>query len=284
MSEIFNSEEMRRFEYRQFLKQDSYSFMQRAGKRVFEFISTNFKNKKSIIVLCGPGNNGGDGFIIARHLKNHGFPVKVYIYVSENHYKGDALKALKKFKGKLKKIELFKLQKNALIVDALFGIGLKRNIKGALRKVFRQINKSKNPVVSVDIPSGVCSNTGEILGNAVKADFTITFHRKKIGHVIGFGKQFCGKLKVVDIGFSQKKLKSKCWENSPDIWKKYFPWKKTFGHKYSRGRVVIYGGQREFTGATILSAHAALRTGTGSVKIYVQKILYKYILSNFHQF
>jgi len=156
-------------------------------------------------------------------------------------------------------------------VDALFGIGLKRNIKGALRKVFRQINKSKNPVVSVDIPSGVCSNTGKILGNAVKADFTITFHRKKIGHVIGFGKQFCGKLKVVDIGFSQKKLKSKCWENSPDLWKKYFPWKKTFGHKYSRGRVVVYGGQKEFTGATILTAQAALRTGTGSVKIICSK-------------
>ena len=186
MSEIFNSEEMRRFEYGQFLKKDSYSFMKKAGKRVFEFISNNFKNKKSIIVLCGPGNNGGDGFIIARHLKRHGYLVKVYIYISENHYKGDALKALKEFKGKLKKIELFKLQKNALIVDALFGIGLKRNIKGVLSKVFKKINKSKNPVVSVDIPSGVCSNTGEILGNAVKADFTITFHRKKMGHVIGF--------------------------------------------------------------------------------------------------
>jgi len=271
MSEIFNSEEMRRFEYGQFLKQDSYSFMQKAGKQVFEFINNNFKNKKSIIVLCGPGNNGGDGFIIARHLKNHGYPVKVYIYVSENHYKGDALKALKEFKGELKKIDFFKLQNNALIVDALFGIGLKRNISGILGKIFRKINKSKNPVVSVDIPSGVCSNTGEILGNAIKADFTITFHRKKIGHVIGFGKQFCGKLEVVDIGFTQKKLKSRCWENSPDLWKKCFPWKKTFGHKYSRGRVIVYGGQKEFTGATILSAQAALRTGTGSVKIVCSK-------------
>ncbi|SVC38655.1 uncharacterized protein METZ01_LOCUS291509, partial [marine metagenome] len=118
MSEIFNSEEMRRFEYGQFLKKDSYSFMQKAGKRVFEFINNNFKNKKSIIVLCGPGNNGGDGFVIARYLKNHGYPVKVYIYVNKNHYKGDALKALKEFKGELKKIDFFKLQNNALIVDA----------------------------------------------------------------------------------------------------------------------------------------------------------------------
>ena len=271
MIEILNTEEIKRIEQQQFLKKNSYSFMQKAGKRVFEFIINNFKNKKKIIVLCGPGNNGGDGFVIATQLMYHKYSVKVYICVGENHYKGDALKALKEFKGELKKIDLFKLENNALIVDALFGIGLKRNIKGTLSTVFRKINKSNNPVVSVDIPSGVCSNTGEILGNALKADFTITFHRKKIGHVIGVGKQFCGKLKVVDIGFSQKKFKSKCWENSPDLWNKYFPWKKIFGHKYSRGRVIVYGGQKEFTGATILSAQAALRTGTGSVKIVCSK-------------
>jgi len=271
MSEIFNSEEMRRFEYGQFLKKDSYSFMQKAGKRVFEFISNNFKNKKSIIVLCGPGNNGGDGFVIARHLMNHGFPVKVYIYVSENYYKGDALKALKEFKGELKKIDLFKLENNALIVDALFGIGLKRSVKGILTKIFNQINKSNNYVVSVDIPSGICSNTGEILGNAIKADVTITFHRKKVGHILGLGKKFSGKLKVMDIGFSQKKMKSRYLENLPDLWIKYFPWKKYSGHKYSRGRVVVYGGQKESIGATILSAQSALRTGTGSVKIICAK-------------
>ena len=224
MNEIFSSEEMKRFEQGQFSKRNSYTFMQKAGSRVFEFISNNFKNKQQIILLCGPGNNGGDGFVIARHLRDHGYPVEVYIFAHENNYKGDALTALQEFKGKLKQLNLFKLPKDTLIVDALFGIGLKRDIKGILSKVIRKINQSKNLVVSVDIPSGVCSNTGEILGNAIKADFTITFHRKKIGHVIGFGKQFCGELKVVDIGFSQKKLKSKRQENSPELWKKYFPW------------------------------------------------------------
>ena len=271
MIEIFDSEEMRRFEQRQFIKKNSYSYMKKAGNQVFKFIDNNFKNKKSIIVLCGPGNNGGDGFVIARHLMDHGYFVTVYTYVSENKYKGDALKALKGFKGELKTIDLFKLKKNALIVDAIFGIGLKRNIKGILSTVFRKINKGKNCVVSVDIPSGVCSNTGKILGSAIKATFTITFHRKKIGHVVGYGKHFCGRIKVVEIGFSQKKIKSRCRENSPDLWKRYFPWKKTFGHKYSRGRVIVYGGQKEFTGATILSALAALRTGTGSVKILCSK-------------
>ena len=119
--------------------------MQKAGKRIFEFINTKFKNKKTIIVLCGPGNNGGDGFVIAKHLMNWGYKVKVYIYVNENHYKGDALKAFKEFKGELKKIDLFKLQDNTLIVDALFGIGLKRNIKGILGKIFRKINETRTP-------------------------------------------------------------------------------------------------------------------------------------------
>ena len=271
MNEIFSSEEMKRFEQEQFLKRNSYSFMQKAGGQVFKFINNRFKNKRPIIVLCGPGNNGGDGFVVARRLMDHGYPVKVYIFAVADNYKGDSLTALKEYKGELKKINLFKLQKDSLIVDAIFGIGLKRNVKGILSKVFRKINQSKNPVVSVDIPSGVCSNTGEILGNAIKADFTITFHRKKIGHVFGFGKRFSGRIQVVNIGFVERKVKTRCYENSPGLWVKYFPWKKPFGHKYSRGRVVVYGGQKEFTGATILSAQAALRTGTGSVKILCSK-------------
>ena len=271
MLEIFNSTEMKRFEQSQFKKKSSYSYMQKAGYFAFKFIRKKFKKPRSVSVLCGPGNNGGDGFVIAKHLINHGYIVNVYTYFRREKYKGDALKALKEFKGKIKKISSFKLQKGTLIVDALFGIGLQRNIKGDLSKIFRKINSTKNLVVSVDIPSGICSNTGKIFGRAIKADFTIAFHRKKIGHIVGYGKNYCGEIKVVDIGFSQKKTKSIYRENSPDLWKKFFPWKKKFSHKYSRGRVIVYGGQSEFTGATILSAQAALRTGSGSVKILCSK-------------
>ena len=267
MPEILNSTEMKRFEQSQFTKKNSYSYMRKAGYSAFKFIKRKFKKTRSVSVLCGPGNNGGDGFIIARHLMDHGYFVNVYTYINKEKYRGDARKALREFKGKLKKINSFKLQKNVLIVDALFGIGLQRNIKGILSKIFRRINKAKNFVVSVDIPSGVCSNTGKIFGRAIKANFTITFHRKKLGHIVGHGKNFCGKIEVVDIGFAKKKIESLCRENSPNLWKKYFPWKKKFGHKYTRGRVIVYGGQKEFTGATILSAQAALRTGCGSVKI-----------------
>ena len=129
--------------------------MEKAGYQVFKFIKDNFNKRQSIIVLCGPGNNGGDGFVIAKHLMARGHSIKVYTFVDKNSYKGDALKALKDFKGITKKISFFKIEKNTLIIDSLFGIGLTRNIKGKLEKIFKLINKSNNPVVSVDIPSGM---------------------------------------------------------------------------------------------------------------------------------
>tara|TARA_Y100000590_G_scaffold443445_1_gene572912 strand:+ start:450 stop:1946 length:1497 start_codon:yes stop_codon:yes gene_type:complete len=270
-SEIFLSEEMKKFEKLNFLKKNSYFFMKKAGYKVFKFIRDNFKKEQSIIVLCGPGNNGGDGFIIAKHLINNGYKIRVYTYDAPDNYKGDARKAYKDFKGTTEKINFFKLEKNCLIVDALFGIGLRRKIQGKLGKIFKLINKSNNPVISVDIPSGISSNNGEILGAAIEADFTVTFHRKKIGHILGYGKKYSGKLEVADIGFKNRKMKTNYLENFPKHWIKYFPWKTASSHKYSRGRVVVYGGKKEFTGATILSAQAALKTGSGSVKILCSK-------------
>ena len=138
-SEIFLSEEMRRFEKSNFLRKSSYEFMKRAGYEVFKFIRDNFKKKKSIIILCGPGNNGGDGFIIAKHLLNNRHNIQIYTYSETDKYTGDALKAFKNFTGKTKKIKFFKIKKDTLIVDALFGIGLKRNIRGKLKKIFSTV-------------------------------------------------------------------------------------------------------------------------------------------------
>ena len=270
-SAIFLSKEIRRFEKLNFLKKNSYSFMEKAGYEVFKFIRDNFKKRQSIIVLCGPGNNGGDGFVAAKHLIDKGYKTTVYTFADSNSYKGDALKALKDFRGDTKKLSFFKLEKKSLIVDAVFGIGLKRKNKGKLKKIFKLINKNNNTVVSVDIPSGIASDSGQILGGAIKADFTIIFHSKKVGHILSHGKEFSGKIKVADIGFRKVKMKTRYLENSPHLWIKYFPWKKSSGHKYSRGRVIIHGSQKEFTGATILSAQAALRTGSGSVKIICSK-------------
>ena len=270
-SAIFLSKEMRKLEKLNFIKNESYEFMEIAGYKVFKFIRDNYNKKQSIIVLCGPGNNGGDGLVIARHLMNGGYKTKVYTFANKNNYTGDALRALKNFKGATKEMSFFKLRKGALVVDALFGIGLKRKIQARLKEIFKLINKSNNPVVSVDIPSGISSDDGRILGSAIKANFTVTFHGKKMGHVLDYGKEFSGKIKVVDIGFSNKKKKPRSLKTSPHLWIKYFPWKKISGHKYSRGRVIVYGGMKEFTGATMLSAQAALRTGTGSAKIICSK-------------
>ena len=180
-SDVISSDEMRRFERDQFQKKESYFFMKNAGKQSFKFITRILKKKQSIIVLCGPGNNGGDGFVIAKHLKNTGYLTEVYILSNKRKYKGDALRALNDYKGKIRTISSLKIIKNALIVDALFGIGLRRDIKGKLIKIFNQIKKSNNMVVSIDIPSGISSDTGKIMGSAIKAHYTVTFHKKKTG-------------------------------------------------------------------------------------------------------
>ena len=122
LKEIVSSDEMMRFERIQFFKNKSYSYMKTAGKLVFQFIYKHFDNKQPIIVLCGPGNNGGDGFVIAKHLYEEGYQVEVYILTSKNNYTGDALKALTEFGKELKQISLFKLKKTALIVDAISSV------------------------------------------------------------------------------------------------------------------------------------------------------------------
>ena len=133
-SEIFLSKDMKKFEKSNFQKKSSYSFMKKAGYEAFKLIKDKLKKKQSSIVLCGPGNNGGDGFVIAKHLINNGHKTLVYTFADTKGYKGDALKSLKDFEGLTKKISFFKLKKNTLVVDALFGIGLKKNIKGKLKK------------------------------------------------------------------------------------------------------------------------------------------------------
>ena len=270
-SEVFLAKDMRQLEKHNFLKNKSFKFMKKAGHEVFRLIKKKYKKKQAAIVLCGPGNNGGDGFIVAGHLLKEGYNTKVYTLSQKDKYTGDALLALKNFKGQVKSISFLKIIPNSFIIDALFGIGLKRKIGGRLKNIIKLINKSNNSVLSIDIPSGISSNSGKVLGCAIKADFTVTFHRKKLGHILSEGKKFSGKLQVVDIGFKDKKMKIQYKENFPKLWLKYFPWKKKSDHKYSRGRVVVFGGQKEFTGATILSSQAALRTGSGSVKIICSK-------------
>ena len=199
MSEIFNLEEMRLLEHKQFLKKNSYSFMQKAGKRVFEFINKNFKNKKSIIVLCGPGNNGGDGLVISQALKKLNQNVILYC-LQQKFYKNDAKIAYTKNKLIKNNFKLLNVPKKSIIIDCLFGIGLNRKVKGIYKNVVKKVNNSKIHVISIDIPSGINGNNGEIMGVAIKANSTYALHAKKIGHTVNPGMKYSGKISIIDIG------------------------------------------------------------------------------------
>ena len=203
MKKVFSVEEIKEIESREFRKRggDSFSLMVNAGVNCAKKIIKLVK-KKPIIIVCGPGNNGGDGFIIGNYLHEKEYKVEVFC-LQKKYYKGDALKAFKKLKIRTRNISKFKARKNSAIIDSIFGIGLNRPISGTLKSVILRMNKL-NKIISIDIPSGINGDTGKILGCAVKAHTTLALHAKKIGHTLNPGKKFSRKIIVVDIGISKK--------------------------------------------------------------------------------
>ena len=192
-------EEIKKVEEKEFIKLgNSYILMEKAGLSCANII-LDYNKIGNFVVICGPGNNGGDGFVISRILNKHNKKVNLYCLKKEI-YKSDALKAYKKNKLKKERLEELSIDKNSLIIDCLFGIGLNKKIKGIFLKTILKINKSKEKVVSIDIPSGINGNSGKIMGCAVKADLTLALHSKKIGHNFFPGNKLSGKIKIVDIG------------------------------------------------------------------------------------
>ena len=199
---ILSIKDIKQLEVQEFKKRgNSFSLMKSAGMAASKVILKLIK-KQPIIVVCGPGNNGGDGFIIGNYLHKKNYKVEVFCLKKEN-YKGDALKALKQLKIKTQNISKFKGKKNSAIIDSIFGNGLNRPISGTLKSVILRINKL-NKIISIDIPSGINGDTGKILGCAVKAHTTLALHAKKIGHTLNPGKKYSGKIIVVEIGISNK--------------------------------------------------------------------------------
>ena len=203
MKKVFSVEEIKKIEAHEFRKRggDSFSLMVDAGVNCAKKIIKLVK-KKPIIIVCGPGNNGGDGFIIGNYLHEKEYKVEVFC-LQKKYYKGDALKAFKKLKIKTQNISKFKARKNSVIIDCIFGTGLNRPIFGTLKSVILRMNKL-NKIISIDIPSGINGDTGKILGCAVKAHTTLALHAKKIGPTLNPGKNYSGKIIVVDIGISNK--------------------------------------------------------------------------------
>jgi NAD(P)H-hydrate epimerase len=242
--------------------------MERAGRATALVICERYKPCR-VLVLCGPGNNGGDGFITAEDLRAQGWKVTVATMRAPHELSGDAAEAAKKWRGHTVPLEGVSFAEADLVVDALFGTGLTRAIDGLAYDVLARLGAAKIPVVSIDLPSGVNADNGEILGMAPHAALTVTFFRKKIGHLLLPGATLCGEIIVADIGIESdvlNKIGPRAAENHPDLWMPFFPVPKPEDHKYTRGHALIYGGA-VMTGAARLAARAAQRMGVGLVTV-----------------
>jgi len=239
--------------------------MERAGAAVASAVLERYP-RGDIVVLCGPGNNGGDGFVAARLLARKGRHVRVAATGPLASYKGDAFFMAESWNGKIASLGPEALDGAAVVVDAIFGAGLSRAADGKIAETIRALNAHAAAVVAVDMPSGISGDSGEAMGEAVDADVTMTFFRKKPGHLLLPGRSHCGEVVLADIGIPSSVLPSldvKGFENDPALWQGAWPTRRLDDHKYKRGHAVIVGGGRETTGAGRLAAKAALRIGAG---------------------
>lgn len=245
----------------------SQTLMENAGRAVAEYIIASTA-KCETLVLCGPGNNGGDGFVVARHLAVRGWPVTLALFGNREALRGDALIQSEKWGGEVSPATSGVMEGKRLIVDALLGAGLDRDAGGGLETLVEAINGSGARVVAIDVPSGIDGGDGQVRGLAVEANATVTFFRKKPGHLLLPGRVYCGELVCRDIGISESVLEEievKTFENGKSLWT--LPRAQLADHKYARGHCVVVSGPVLRTGAARLAARAALRAGAGLVTI-----------------
>jgi len=244
--------------------------MENAGRAVANSVQTHYAGAERIIVVAGPGNNGGDGYVAARLLAKQGYDVRIAAFGDPARLKGDAADAAKQWEGDTHAAEPAGLSEADLIVDALFGAGLDRVVEGAARLLIDAMNASRAPVIAVDLPSGINGSSGMVMGEAVRAARSVTFFRRKPGHVLLPGRMYCGPVEVADIGIPAsvlERVRPQTFVNAPGLWGGQFPIPKVEGHKYARGHAVVVSGEVSSTGAARLAARGALRAGAGLVTI-----------------
>ncbi|MFD1624394.1 NAD(P)H-hydrate dehydratase [Azospirillum griseum] len=242
------------------------ALMEAAGAAVVQAICERWAPHPTA-VLCGPGNNGGDGFVVARLLLEAGWPVRLALLGTRSTLTGDAALAADRWPGPIEAADPYILKGNPLVIDALFGAGLSRPLDGLARTIVEAM--AGRTVVSIDVPSGLHGDSGRVLGVAPQAALTVTFFRRKPGHALLPGRSLCGEVVVADIGIPDRVLDglgAQTVINSPALWRRQMPWPKLDGHKYARGHAVVLGGGR-MTGAARLASVAALRAGAGLVTI-----------------
>jgi ADP-dependent NAD(P)H-hydrate dehydratase / NAD(P)H-hydrate epimerase len=246
-----------------------FALMLSAGQAVAE-AAMDLVAEGTILVVAGRGNNGGDGFVAAAELAARGREVSVILLCERDSLQGDAASAARGWKYPVLPFNPQAIGHPALIIDALFGAGLNRPIKGDPHDMIEAINANGAPVLSVDLPSGVNGTTGAVMGVAIRAAETVTFFRRKPAHLLLPGRIHCGRVRVADIGIDAQVLAEihpQTFENTPSFWRTCFPVPQVDGHKYARGHVVIVSGDIAATGAARLSARGCLRAGAGLVTL-----------------
>ena len=263
------------------------TLMQNAGQAIFDALVVRW-DPQPVLVLCGPGNNGGDGFVVAQLLNDAGWPVELALLGDIARLTGDAAHHAKLWQGATQAFDSAAVEGKGLIIDAMFGAGLSRALDGRAAMMVRAVNRAVEAgtaeVIAVDVPSGISGDSGAVLGELyIKAALTVTFFRPKVGHLLLPGRGAAGEVVVADIGNPETVLESlgvSCFRNSPELWRDSFPLKTAEQHKYSAGHALVAGGG-EMTGAARLAARAALRMGAGLVSIAAPRAaLQTYALSS----
>jgi NAD(P)H-hydrate epimerase len=292
MMKVANAEEMQELDRKaiETYRIPGMILMENAGKGAAEVISNTFPDicKKKIGIIAGKGNNGGDGFVIARYLLNQGVSVKVYLLTDPKGLRGDAetnFNILQRMKGEVIPVPSSKdyvkikkdLEKFDVLVDGIFGTGLDAEVRGYYREVIDHLNTLQRPIVAVDIPSGLDANTGKPLGTAIRASLTITFGLPKVGHLIPPGLDYVGKVKIIDIGIpkrlvEEEKIPTYLLEKNEIMRWLSIP-RNPDTHKGDYGHLLVIAGSVGKTGAAAMACQAALRMGAGLVTLAIPKSL-----------
>ena len=240
------------------------ALMERAGLAVADAVRARFA-PCPVVIWCGPGDNGGDGYVVARHLRRRGWSVRVE--AAAPPATTAARWAAGRWKGETAPLSPDPVAAG-LYIDALFGAGLSRPLEGDVARLARAVSGLKAPVVAIDTPSGILGDTGRAQGDAAfRADLTVTFHRRKLAHVLAEGRRACGEILVADIGLEAPSEPFTLHENTPDLWAARFPWPALDAHKHRRGRLKVISGDAWSTGAARLAARGGLRIGAGVVTV-----------------
>jgi hydroxyethylthiazole kinase-like uncharacterized protein yjeF len=246
--------------------------MERAGAAVAAQAKAMTPAGGSVLVLAGPGNNGGDGYVAARLLKDQGFAITVAALVEPQLLKGDARWAFEGWTGEVHSADHVDgdlLIGHDLVVDALFGAGLTRGLDGEAARLVNTVNESGRPVLAVDLPSGLDGTNGQALGSVGRANATVTFHRMKPGHVLYPGRDLCGAVTLADIGIHRDAIAEAGFtaQLTGPYLAAHLSKLSADAHKYARGHALMVGGPPDKAGAGFLAASSALRVGAGLVTL-----------------